>query len=1066
MSDSSAARSGLNKRKARSPNVSAGRTQSKRRRTSAQSKVVTRTGASSAPWPPHFHELYKVFKATNTFLAFSSLRKQLGISFNSVRSSIERLLNHPLDLAHIAQIKCASRALLPNLIRFAYVSTIDLRAQEGRKQPEPGHRDKSPDYAAFSRDKAAAQGNSPEGSELYVLVLEFTDDPRTKKPASPGLTFQAPTSLSSGALKKLVENRNQRFESAVNDLIAAAQDLDPVALLVEAAREHVPIDPTARPTEIVTASANIPTPAERPSIEDILTEIRHQDWFQDQICERRTFEAREGCIDVIGPPLSPAISQALLSARGISGLYTHQAAAIRSIASGRHVVVSTSTASGKSVIYQVPTLSFLEATPDATAIFIYPTKALAQDQRAGMEQLIANCPTLQHIQIANYDGDTPQELRKEIREASSVIFTNFDMIHASILPHEDVWRQFLKNLKLLVVDELHYYSGLLGSHVAYILRRLRRICAAVGNRRVQFASCSATISDPLVHVQRLFGVPPATIDAITEDGAPSSHKEFLVWNTALEDPEGTSKRRHSSMSEAINLMEFLMTRGVRVILFCKTRKACELATKALRTRLSNNGRHDILKKVQPYRGGYSQQDRRRIEREAFNGDLLGIIATNALELGVDIGVLDAVIMLGFPLNKASFWQQAGRAGRRSRDSLVVFVAEMYPVDQYYIQNPQELFENSPDELVVDLDSKLVLEAHLQCAAHEMPLSAEDEVYFGVLFRGICDSRLVKGEDGWYHANPKFLPYPAKYISIRGVLEERYSVILVSNEDRLHTGTAILEEVEVSRAMFELYEGGVFMHQGEPYIVTEISHDSKIAKVIHSQVNYITSPRDFTNVDAIRTHRIRQIIDSPFRAYYGRVDVFVKVFGKFVITTNILVRNTGARNNSILDAVDVDTPSWEQETTGLWIDVPKPTLDFLRLAECKAAEKEYRTTESQRKRPARLIFYDAIGKGGGVTPKAFDHVSNILSKAYEAVESCPCEDGCTKCVQSTLCKEANQVSSKVGALIVLQSILGMEVHLDPARVTDGTTPSELETIVPADLVPEVEGITVETVEAGV
>ncbi|KAF8184950.1 P-loop containing nucleoside triphosphate hydrolase protein [Mycena galopus ATCC 62051] len=1017
---------------------------------------------SEVVWPPYFHDLFKVYQALNTVLAFVSSRKQLATSFNTVRASVENLLKRPLDLENVAELK----TLLPDLVKFAYVPRNELLVHDFQQSSLSTHTD-------FQLPNRVDQNE--ERKEDHVLVLEFVDKSNGKKASSEQMLI-APPSLTPAAMKKLIEKRNQSFSKAVNELIlATGEEDDPVALLKAAARDHIPIDPSNPESW---PNSTVPEPKNRPSIDAVLEEIMQKDWYSDQIVERRTIEARIGQIGALDSPLSNAVSHALQQSRNISSLYTHQTAAINAINTGKNVIVSTATASGKSVIYQVPVLQFLEADPCSTAIFVYPTKALAQDQRAALEQLIASCPGWGHLKVATYDGDTPQEHRAGIRKTSSVIFTNFDMMHASILPHEDLWRTFLKNLKVFAVDELHYYSGLLGSHVAQITRRFRRLLAALGNRHVICVSCSATISNPALHMQRITGIDPADIEVVTADGAPSGVKEFVIWNPPS---NAETDRPVSPISEAIMLMTFLMERGVRTILFCKIRKVCELAMKHLRSELAKVGRFDILERVNAYRGGYSKQDRRRIEQDAFTGRLLGIIATNALELGVDIGVLDAVVMVGFPGTIASFRQQAGRAGRRARDSLALYVAEGLPVDQYYVQNPQKLFDGQVDDLVVDLDNKILLEGHLQCAAQEMPICRADNSFFGPLMQELCETCLRADKDGWYHTHPKFLPFPSKHVHIRGIQEDVYTVVDVTRLNQPH----LLEELELSRAIFETYEGGVFIHQGLTYIVKEasqvfssflpdpdqcttrpndfqVSHESKIAKVIRADINWITSPRDYTNIDAIQTYRIKEIMKhSPHRAYYGRVDVEVVVYGFYKI-----------RNNSILDTVNLENLPWQHETTGynsqiflaevnlwgrFWIDVPSPTLKLLRnkqfkpaaaihsaahallnrfvlkdvKTECKAPEKENKQQESSRKRPARLIFYDSISLGGGVSTKAFDNVHELLCMAEQRVSACTCEDGCTECIHSSACREKNEVSSKLGALIVLRGILGVEV--DPDRI---------------------------------
>ncbi|KAJ7093176.1 P-loop containing nucleoside triphosphate hydrolase protein [Mycena epipterygia] len=970
-------------------------------------------------WPKYFHDV--VFKALNTVLAFVSSRKQLATSFHTIRSSVESLLKRPLDLDDVAELK----TLLPELVKFAYMPRNEIMVQDVAQSSN-----KTPDFRILDGPY------KEEREEEHVLILEFVDKSNGKKIEDPGQMLTAPPSLTPAAMKKLVEKRNEKFSQAVNELILAMNGADdPVAFLKVAARDHIPINPS-EPASWPTFA--IPEPMNRPSINDVVAEIMQQTWYSDQIVERRTVDAKVGQIGTLDSPLSDTILLALQNSRKISSLYTHQAAAINAIRRQSHVIVSTSTASGKSVIYQVPVLQFLEENPHSTALFVYPTKALAQDQRTALQQLLVCCPGLEHLKVATYDGDTPQERRAGIRATASVIFTNFDMLHASVLPHEDLWRTFLKNLKVFAVDELHYYSGVLGSHVAQVTRRFRRLLAALGNRRAIFVSCSATVSNPSLHMQHIFGIDSSDIEVITEDGAPSGIKDFVIWNP----PHNASTDRPvSSISEATMLMKFLMQRGVRVILFCKIRKVCELAMKNIRLELTKDGRFDILERVKSYRGDVTQKPkyRRRIEHDAFTGHLLGIIATNALELGVDIGVLDAVIMLGFPGSIASFRQQAGRAGRRARDSLALFVAECLPVDQHYVQNPRKLFEGEVEPLTVDLDNRLLLEAHLQCAADEIPICQADSAFFGPLMKEVCETRLRVDKDGWYHTHPKFLPFPSKQISIRGIQEDVYTVVDVTRLSQPGGSPRLLEELEISRAMFEIYDGGVFIHQGLTFIVKEISHDSKMAKVIRADINWITSPR---NVDAAQTYRIKEIRNSPHLAFYGRVDIQVMVYGT---------------NNSILDTVELDSEPWEHETTGFWVDVPTPTLELLRRqgfkpaaaihsaehamlnrfslsdvkTECKAPEKENKLQESTRKRPGRLIFYDSIGLGGGVSTKAFDNVYELLCKAEKAVDMCSCDAGCIQCIHSSACREKNEVSSKLGALIVLRGILG--IHIDPDSI---------------------------------
>ncbi|KAF5373039.1 hypothetical protein D9758_001725 [Tetrapyrgos nigripes] len=1023
----------------------------------------TETLESEQEWPEYFNSLFKLFKAINTVLAFVSSRKQLANSFPAIRASVENIIKEPIDLSKVAELK----ALLPDIIKFAYVPRTSLQVFDSKKK-----RDNSPDFSIISqtRDSLIGLTQAEEGSDSeseHVLSLEFADNWKGTLTGSGSSLpneahFSGLNSRTPKATKRLVERRNERFRKAVDELLAATPPSDdPVALVQKAARDHIPVNPDTTSDDPFAMDDGpilpIPDPEHRPSIEEVLEEIQEQRW------------------------------QALRNSRGIESFYTHQAAAINAIWENKDVIVSTPTASGKSVIYQVPLLRFLEENRNATAIFVYPTKALAQDQRTALENLLVACPGLEHVQVSTYDGDTPQHLRAGIRTTASVIFTNFDMIHVSILPHEELWRSFLKNLKLFVVDELHYYSGNMGSHVAQIMRRFRRLCAAVGNRRTRFVSCSATISNPGKHMVDIFGISPDQIEVVQKDGTPAGQKDFIIWQSPYIDEEEKSFGRSGAIGEATGLMRHLMKRGIRVILFCKIRKVM----KALRAELTSQGRHDILNRVQAYRGGYSPevramqnaphsplhtntkpQDRRRIENEAFTGHLLGIVATNALELGVDIGVLDAVIMLGFPMNIASFRQQSGRAGRRRRDSMAILVATGYPLDQYYVKNPSELFDGATDDLIVDLDNKFILEAHLQCAAHEMPVSLEDEKYFGPMTREICEKMLHKDNDGWFHTHNKYLPSPSKLINIRGSKEDKYVLVDVTKSARHAT---ILEEIEISRALFEIYEGAVGKHLLYHILwniyakcsslsdeqVHHIKHDGKMAELKQADVNWTTRPRDFTDVNAIETYRIREIKDSSHLAYYGRVDVRTQVFGFHKI-----------RHGTILDIVDVESDPWEQETTGMWIDVPPFVLDLIRekhikpaaaihsaehaflnqfvlsqdlKTECKAEEKE-------------LIIYDPAANASGVAAKAFDNVSDILFRAFAKIIQ-----RIALGVLSGSCKEKNAVASKAGALAILKAIIGRDVDPDsiPEEIDDMRHQQGHDSIVTASFVRRRVDVKVET-----
>ena len=478
--------------------------------------------------------------------------------------------------------------------------------------------------------------------------------------------------------------------------------------------------------------------------------------------------------------------------------------------------------------------------------------------------------------------------RHMLRDEGRIIFTNPDMLHITILPQEEKWRTFLQNLRFVVVDELHVYNGLFGSHVAFIMRRLRRICAAVGNHRVKFVSCSATVANPEEHMRTIFGV--GNIKLIDFDGSPSGRKEFLCWNTPFKDPGDPTSGRGDAMAETARLFCQLILRGIRVIAFCRVRKQCEVLITAVRNEAANLERQDLAARIMGYRGGYAPQDRRKIEREMFDGKLMGIVATNALELGVDIGSLDAVITVGFPYTIANLRQQSGRAGRRNKDSLSVLVGDCFATDQYYMENPDEIFTKPNCELQVDLQNMLVLEGHIQCAAFEMPIRPdEDKLYFGKQLPEIAEERMVKDPLGFYHCNERFRPQPSRCVAIRDTEDGHFAVIDITNGRNI-----VLEEVEPSRAFFTIYEGGIFLHQGYTYLVKEFSPEQRYAKVMLVKVDWTTQQRDYTDVDPIETEAIRRIPDSLSRAYYGAIKIRAVVFGFFKVD----------KKRRILDAVQV------------------------------------------------------------------------------------------------------------------------------------------------------------------
>ena len=1020
---------------------------------------------------------------------------------------MEGHIKRELEIEDVAKIV----ALRPGGIRFAYVDEamlqVDVKGSE-RDDTFKTSRTKTWTSQGLPQDisvggitgtQELGEEEGATGTGKEVLLFEFVDgDLKRQVQNKKGESVKATRKLRDEELKmpvfsqkqlmRLIEKRNTKFGSAINAFLnrCLEEGVDPEETLRREAEEYVPVPSISRGTTPKPQFNTLPQtiPKERKSVAEIIQEIKESEWYTGQIVPdgHRVFDPQEPIYGDLNFQLSQDLVNALYNTKNITQLYAHQAEAINNLHDGHHVIVATSTSSGKSLIYQIPVLHTLERDHNTRAMYIFPTKALAQDQRRSLKEMMRFMTGLEDTIVETFDGDTTMSDRNLIRDEGRILFTNPDMLHITILPQEEKWRTFLKNLKYVVVDEIHVYNGLFGSHVAFIMRRLRRICAAVGNRHIKFISCSATVANPEQHFRTIFGIESCRMTDF--DGSPSGRKEFLCWNTPFKDPGDPASGRGDTMAEAARLFCQLVLRGVRVIAFCRVRKGCERLVSAVKHELAALERPEVMARVMGYRGGYTAQDRRRIESEMFEGKLMGIVATTALELGVDIGSLDAVITVGFPYTIANLRQQSGRAGRRNKDSLSVLLGDCFPTDQFYMQNPDEIFTKPNCELQVDLQNMLVLEGHIQCAAYEMPIRAdEDAVYFGKNLAEIAEERMARDELGFYHCNERFRPVPSKFVAIRDTEDEHFAIIDIS-----HGKNIVLEELEASRAFFTLYDGGIFLHQGNTYLVKEFIPDRKIAKVELVRVDWTTQQRDYTDIDPIETEAIRRIPHSLSRAFFGPIKIQQNVYGFFKVD----------KKNRILDAVQVDNPPIVRFSKGMWLDVPKAALEILverRLnvagaihaaehailslmpnfvismpgdvrTECKLSIKEFAEKESTRKRPARLTFYDAKGGAGGsgISTKAFEFIDLLLKQAVRRVEACHCHEGCVECVASELCKDANEVMSKAGCEVILKSLLGMDIDVEalPMGPEEGT-PAGHETVVLAQEVLPGRGRVVEELE---
>ncbi len=570
--------------------------------------------------------------------------------------------------------------------------------------------------------------------------------------------------------------------------------------------------------------------------------VKKEKGYLGQIEHLEVVPPREPVFTPLPEDMHPRLVEAL-AAGGISALYPHQATALEAVAQGRHVIVASGTASGKSLCYHLPVMDAVLKQPAARALYLFPTKALAQDQlrslyQFGLDGLVAN----------TYDGDTPPDTRGWIRRNSHVVLSNPDMLHLGILPNHRLWADFLGRLRYVVVDEAHVTRGVFGSHAALVLRRLRRLCAWYGSDPV-FILTTATIGNPAEHAAALTGL---AVEAVTEDASPRGEKVFLLWNPPLGDEDGEEVVpeeveggvRRSSNAEAGRLLLRLVSGGVRTIAFSRSRKAAEHIYANLRRGLISAGHRDLAERVASYRGGYLPEERRRIERELFAGRLLAVSCTNALELGIDIGELEACVINGYPGTLSSTWQQAGRAGRRKEQSLAVLVAKDDPLDQYLMRNPAAVFGKPMEEAIIDLANPGILAAHLLCAAHELPLTPDDAAYFGPELEAVTEEMLASGQLRRARGRLFFSgDNPAAEINLRSASNRAYRIVEGA------TG-ALLGTVDEGSAFFDVHPGAIYLHLGDPYEVKMLDLEKRVALVEVAEDDIHTQPRDITDIRVI------------------------------------------------------------------------------------------------------------------------------------------------------------------------------------------------------------------------
>jgi DEAD/DEAH box helicase domain-containing protein len=732
-------------------------------------------------------------------------------------------------------------------------------------------------------------------------------------------------------------------------------------------------------------------------ISNFLENIQSSDGYRGQIAHINQIPPKDAVYQEPQTPISPTVRSALKTL-GISSLYSHQAKAIDLISGGKNTSIVTSTASGKTICYNVPVLESLIADPKATALFLFPTKALAQDQLRVLGHFCSADAALQDlVRAGTYDGDTPRETRRKLRNEANVILTNPDMLHQGILPYHSRWSRFFSSLRYVVVDEMHTYRGIFGSNVANVLRRLRRILKHYGATPT-FVLCSATIANPDELAETLIG---DTCEVISTDGSPRGPKLFVLWNPPFLG--AGSMDRKSSNVEAHELMVRLIEEGIQTITFTKARVVAELVLRYVRDALSRRN-PQLVKKVSAYRAGYLPEERRAIEKALFSGELLGVASTNALELGIDVGSLDASIIVGFPGTIASTWQQAGRAGRKSDEALVLFVPYNDPIDQYLIRHPDYFFGQTPENAVIDPVNPYILAGHLSCAAFELPLSQEDEAIFGKLTQPVTavleDVKKVKKiDDRTYWATTEF---PAAGVGLRTISDDTFTIV-----DR--TGPeSVIGVVDAISAPELVYPEGVYMHDGATYLVRELDLDGKVAYVERKEVDYYTQP----------------ILDSSIRVKAERKSAAWSDLNISYGDATVSWKTTSFKKIKFysLDSIgygSVDIPTQHLETVSLWLCPDKEVASYLKkkgknpveglvalknvlinilplFVMCDRKDIGGIVESSNLGSPA-IFLYDRFKGGLGFCEKGYGLLPGIIREVLHVIEDCPCESGCPSCV---------------------------------------------------------------------
>ena len=736
------------------------------------------------------------------------------------------------------------------------------------------------------------------------------------------------------------------------------------------------------------------------NVAQVVDKLRQDQDFVRNLTAWRTLPARDARSAPFPEALHPTLVAAL-QRRGIEQLYTHQSEAVEAVLAGKNVCVVTPTASGKTLCYNVPVLNRLLTNPKARALYLFPTKALSQDQLHEIKDTIDTMEV--KIGAYTFDGDTPATARKAVRSAGHVVVTNPDMLHSGILPHHTIWIRLFENLEFVVIDEIHHYRGVFGSHLANVLRRLRRICTFYGSHP-QFICCSATIANPQELAERVIGEP---VELIDNNGAPSGEKHFLFYNPPVVNAELGIRR--SSVKEASRLATQLLSKNIQSIVFARSRLRVEILTTYLKDAVRRMGKDHRL--VRGYRGGYLPTERRAIEQGLRAGEVMTVVSTNALELGIDIGALDVCVMTGYAGSVASTWQQAGRAGRRNNVALAVLVATSAPLDQYIIAHPEYFFGQSPEHATVDTNNLIILSSHIKCAAFELPF-VEGEA-FGLdaasteeILTYLAEHRIVRKAGGKWHWSAD--TYPAGDISLRTAAPGNVVILDVSNNGQ------VIGEVDFFAAPVEVYQNAIYMHETAQYTIERLDLDDRKAYARPVETDYYTDAEMKVDI---------KVLDRFDESSVGGA---VRCTGELSVTwLPTIYKKIKFGTHENVGWGEIHLPEQTMHTSSYWIEFPEDTGDRFALKQEELGEALHSLANALRqvapvqvlcdlsdiraqamlRAPATakptVFLYETYPGGVGFSAKLFTHHDRLIEAVISLLSDCCCKEGCPSCVGTAL-----------------------------------------------------------------